>query len=96
MCCDSRDVGIVKRSPTSEGVLAYLEAAELQERNPHFCADYRIASRIVLHSKKGDAVECSPHVLATYEVLGWHLDQVWTRIVNNRKAILRDEYSDWV
>jgi len=77
------------------GVLEYLQAAALQERNPHRRADYQIAARIVDHCQKGDAVECSPHVLATYEVLGWHPDKVWSQIVKHRKAVLRDEYDYW-
>jgi hypothetical protein len=85
----------MKQGSISDRLVDYLQEAAIAECNVHFRADYQIATLIVLHCKRGDAVKCSPHVLATYELLGCHPDQVWLNIVKRRKAILRDEYTYW-
>lgn len=79
----------------SERVLASLETSEKTEINPWFRDDIRVAWVTVLYAWRGDCVECSPHVAATYRVLGCHPDQVWPRIVARRRATLGAEYELW-
>lgn len=78
----------------SERILARLTEAEAHGPNPHLRCDYRIAFRTVLHSARGDAVLCTPYVLATYEVLGCHPDHVWRIVQYQRIAKLGNEFAD--
>jgi hypothetical protein len=71
----------------SERVLARLLQAEAHEPEYLYRDDIRIAWLTVLHCQRGDAVECTPHVLATYEVLGCHPEQVYARIILRRVAM---------
>lgn len=71
----------------AERVLVRLEQAVGRESDPWLRDDMKIARRIVLHAARGDAVCCSPHVLASYEVLGLHPDKVWPAILARRKAL---------
>jgi hypothetical protein len=73
-------------------ILARLEEAEVSELNPHFRDDYRIAWITVLEAWRGSP---SPHVVATYTVLGRHPDRVWDWITAWRKAKLGKNYSAW-
>jgi hypothetical protein len=75
-----------------ERVLAELERAEAREVNPHFRDDIRIAWITVLRAARG---EPSPHVSATYTVLGLHPDRAWFAIVERRKALLGSLYEEW-
>lgn len=76
-----------------EGVLAHLEWAERHEVHPHLQDDYRIAWITVLRAARGDCVCCSPHVAATYVVLGLHPDKVWPAIVARRKFLLGSSWN---
>jgi len=71
----------------SRRILARLEKAEACEPNPHYRDDLRIARLTVVHAMRGDAVLCSPHVLASYEVLGLHPDRVWPAIQARQLAL---------
>jgi hypothetical protein len=73
-----------KENPTTDRILARLIQAEIHELNPHFKDDYRISWLTVLYAYRGDAKECTPHVLATYTVLGVHPDRVWRKICQDR------------
>ena len=68
-------------------VLARLAQAEVCESNPHYRDDLRIARLAVAYAAKGEAVLCSPHVLASYAVLGLHPEKVWPAIQARRKAL---------
>lgn len=80
----------------SDRILERLSQAEAHEPNSHLRTDYRIAFRTVLHSARGDAILCTPHVLATYEVLGCHPDHVWRIVQYQRKEKLENEFADCI
>jgi hypothetical protein len=71
-----------------------LEARD-QEKQPWFNDDYQIAFLTVSYAQRENLNFCSPHVLATADVLGCHPDKVWPRIVAQRKAKLGKFYSAW-
>ncbi len=75
----------------SERVLARLIQSEAHEAQASFRDDIRIAWLTVMHCAKGDAVECSAHVLATYQVLGCHPDVVYDRMMIRRAAAFGTE-----
>jgi hypothetical protein len=79
-------------SEFSERVLLRLERAERNEPQARYQDDYRVSWLTVLYAMRGDAVECSPHVLATYKVFQCHPDKVWPQLVARRKALLGREY----
>ncbi|MGB6774613.1 MAG: hypothetical protein WBE45_09560 [Terriglobales bacterium] len=74
--------------PIVERILARLEDAEWCEVNPHFQDDIRIAWLTVLHAARDDCLLCTPHVWATYMVVGLHPDNVWPSIVARREFLL--------
>jgi len=74
-------------------ILSRLEAAEAREVDPHFRDDIRIAWITVLRASRG---EPSPHVSATYTVLGLHPDRVWPAIIERRRALLGWRYEAFV
>ncbi len=49
--------------------------------------DLKIARLTVLYAATGEAVLCSPHVLASYAVLGLHPEKVWPAIQARRLAL---------
>src|SRR5579872_4845910 len=69
-------------------VAARLSQAEVSESNPHYRDDLKIAKLTVLYASTGEAVLCSPDVLASYMTLGCHPSQVWPRIQARRQALL--------
>src|SRR5579859_6812370 len=73
--------------PLSLRVLSRLTAALSQECDPWIRDDLKIACRTVLYAARGDAIGCSPDVLASYEVLGMHPAKVWPAIQARRKAL---------
>lgn len=73
-------------------ILSHLCAAEAQEPNAWLRDDLRIARLILAHASRGDAVYCTPHVLASYEVLGLHPEKVWPAIEARRLALLGPLY----
>lgn len=73
-------------------VLLRLEQAEKEESNPHLRDDIRIAWCMILFAARN---EPTPHVRASLSVLGLHPDQVWPKILANRKAKLGNEFSRW-
>jgi hypothetical protein len=75
----------------SSRVLARLAQAEVSESNPHYRDDLTIAKLTVLYAWRGAAVLCSPHVLASYAVLGLHPDKVWPAIEARRIALIGSE-----
>jgi len=70
-----------------ERVIARLVQAEVCEPNPHFRDDLKIARLTVAYAASGEAVLCSPHVLASYAVLGLHPEKVWPAILARRTAL---------
>lgn len=64
-----------------------LAEAEVCEPNPHYRDDLQIARLTVAYAASGEAVLCSPHVLASYMVLGLHPNRVWPAILARRKAL---------
>ena len=68
-------------------VITHLAQAEACESNSHLRDDLKIARLIVAYAASGEAVLCSPHVLASYRVLGLHPDKVWPAILARRKAL---------
>jgi|SRR5579862_942117 len=77
----------------SARVIARLIEAEACEPNPHYVDDLRIARLTVAYAASGEAVLCTPHVLASYMVLGLHPERVWPAICARREA-LRGRESD--
>lgn len=73
-------------------VLLRLEEAEKEESNPHLRDDLRVAWVTCLYAARN---EPTPHVRASLSVLGLHPDQVWPKILANRKAKLGNEFSRW-
>lgn len=70
-------------------ILARLDQAELDEQNPHFQDDYRIAWLTVFYADRGEA---QAHVVATITVLGIAPDKVWPAIEARRRARLGADY----
>ena len=64
--------------------------AEMHEENCHFKTDYRQAFVCVSLAFRGNA---EPFASSSYALHGCHPDQVWPRIVANRKDKLGPEYS---
>jgi len=71
----------------AERVIARLAQAEVLESNPHYRDDLRIARLTVAYAASGEALLCSPHVLASYMVLGLHPEKVWPAIEARRKML---------
>ena len=81
----------------TERVLAYLETAGKKEIDPWLRDDIRIAWITAKWSQHGVPEwswrkDSPPYVAATYEVLNCHPDEVWPRIVAERKAKLGAAY----
>jgi lambda repressor-like predicted transcriptional regulator len=74
--------------PDAERIIARMMQQEAREPENDFKTDRRIATLTVIHAVRGDAVKCTPQVLASYEVIGCHPDQVWPRILARRAAML--------
>lgn len=74
-------------SRLSTRIVARLVQAEACESDPHYRDDLRIARLTVAYAASGEAVLCSPHVLASYMVLGLHPEKVWPAIEARRKAL---------
>lgn len=75
---------------STDSILDYLAWTEANEPDVWLQDDYRIAWITVLRASRG---ERSPHVSATYAVLGLHPDKVSPAIVERRKALLGADYS---
>src|SRR5215472_7284155 len=77
-------------------IIARLAEAEECEPDPHYRDDLAIARLTVAYAASGEAVLCSPHVLASYAVLGIHPEKVWSAIQARRDALGRSlwEVSD--
>lgn len=86
-CCSPSESEPWAISSFADRVIARLEELEKFEQDPWYADDIRIARLTVIHAWRGDAVECSPHVLATYELLGVHPNQVWPKIEARRAAL---------
>ena len=71
----------------SRRILSRLAQAEAREPDPWLSDDLEVARLTVLYAASGEAVCCSPQVLASYEVLGLHPDKVWPAIEARRKAM---------
>lgn len=78
--------------PLARRILSRLEQAEAHEPNPHLQADIRIAWITVLMASRGLKL---PDVSASYAVLGLHPKQVWTAIVDRRRALLGSLYAEF-
>lgn len=77
-----------KGSSIFDRILARLVQSEAREVEAVYRDDYRISWLTVRFCQTGEAVQCTPQVLATYKVLGCHPDQVWFRINAQRVAML--------
>jgi hypothetical protein len=66
-------------------ILDYLASAELREEDVWLRDDIRIAWVTVLNASQGSQ---SPHIEASYRVLGLHPDKVWPAILARREALL--------
>lgn len=73
--------------PLSGRILSRLTQAIAREPDPWMQDDLKIAKLTALYAANGEAVECSPSVLASYYVLGIHPDKVWPRILQRREAM---------
>ncbi len=73
--------------PFVRRVLSRLATAETEEPDVWLRDDLRIARLTVLYAATGEAVLCSPHVLASYAVLGLHPEKVWPAIQARRIAL---------
>lgn len=82
-------------SSLSQRILCRLLEAEACELNPHYRDDYRIARIAVSYAASGEYKLCSPHVAASYTVLGLHPEKVWAAIVARRKAVCGAAFSLW-
>jgi hypothetical protein len=71
----------------SRRILSRLSQAQAKEPDPWLRDDLQIASLIVAHAARGDAVLCTPDVLASYEVLGLHPKKVWPAIQARHEAL---------
>jgi len=81
----------------TERVLAYLQQSEKKEIDPWLRDDIRIAWMTARWAQHGVPEwswrkDSAPHVAATYQVLNCHPDEVWPRIVAQRKAKLGASY----
>lgn len=76
-----------RSQPLSQRVISRLVEAEAREQNAWLRDDLQIARLTVLHAARGDAVLCSPDVLASFEVLGLHPNRVWPAIQARRSAL---------
>ena len=77
----------------TEGVLLYLEKAEKNEIDPWLRDDIRIAWITALWAQRGVPswslhAYATPYVAATWQVLHCHPDEVWPRIVAQRREKL--------
>jgi hypothetical protein len=81
----------------TEGVLAYLEKAELKETDPWLRDDIRIAwitTKWAQHGVPASAwVKDSPHAAATFQVLRCRPEEVWPRILQQRQETLGALYT---
>lgn len=68
-------------------ILSRLSEAQAEEPDPWLRDDLKIACLIVAHAARGDAVLCTPDVLASYEVLGLHPKKVWPAIQARHEAL---------
>lgn len=68
-------------------ILSRLSQFQADEPDPWLRDDLQIASLIVAHAARGDAVLCTPDVLASYEVLGLHPNKVWPAIQARHEAL---------
>src|SRR6266568_2267 len=71
----------------SARVLARLISAEAEEPDPWLRDVLKIARLTLASAARGEAVLCSPHVLASYAVLGLHPEKVWPAIQARRNAL---------
>lgn len=71
----------------SRRILSRLAQAEAREPDPWLRDDLQVARLTVLYAASGEAVCCSPQVLASYAVLGLHPEKVWPAIEARRKAL---------
>jgi hypothetical protein len=69
-------------------ILSRIVQIQAHEENPHLRDDYQIAWLTVRYCETGEAVLCTPDVLATYRILGVHPAKVWRKIVERRNALL--------
>ena len=73
-------------------ILERLQNAEVSESDIWFRGDYRQAYICVSLAQSG---EPQPFIASSYQVYGTHPDQVWRKIMADRKAKLGKEFADW-
>jgi hypothetical protein len=73
-------------------ILDRLWEAEMSEQDIHLRSDYRQAFICVSLASRG---ESQPFITASYRIYGSHPDDVWPKIMANRKAKLGKEFADW-
>gem|GEM_PF-5155450 len=74
--------------PLVRRILSRLIDAETQETDPWLRDDLQIARLTVAYAARGEAVLCSPDVLASYAVLGLHPEKVWPAIQREGRRCL--------
>ena len=83
----------------TENVMEYLEKAELKESDPWLRDDIRIAWITAKWAQYGIPewawVQDSPHAAATFQVLNCRPDEVWPRLVAQRKQKLGARYEEF-
>ena len=82
------ELGTGSLDSTYDRILSRLALIEAKEEDAHLKTDCRIAWFTVRFCQTGEAVECTPAVLASYKVLGCHPDHVWPRITQRRNWVL--------
>jgi hypothetical protein len=73
-------------------ILERLQQAEMSEPDIWFRQDYRQAYICVSLAQTDDA---QSFITSSYRIYGTHPDQVWRKIMANRRARLGKEYFDW-
>lgn len=81
-----------QRPSLGDRLVADLVRQEAHETDPHKRADLRIAQITILKALRGSGQAFDE---ATLAVLHCHADEVWPRIVQNRKDKLGQEYYEW-
>jgi len=73
-------------------ILDRLQKAELSEPDIWYRQDYRQAFICVSLASR---CEPQPFITSSYRIYGSHPDDVWRKIMANRKARLGKEFADW-
>jgi hypothetical protein len=73
-------------------ILDRLWEAERSEPDIHLRSDYRQAFICVSLASRG---EPEPFITSSYRIYGSHPDEVWAKVMANRRSKLGKEFADW-